>query len=224
MHSFSVRSVNVGSATRSTATRAGLTGIDKVPTDAVVEVADPGPKGVGGSGLAGDAVCDLRHHGGHDQAVLAYAREDLDEWQTRLGRDLRDGSFGENLTTEGLAVTDAVLGEIWQVGDRLQLQVTVPRIPCRTFAAFLGERGWVRTFTEVARPGAYLRVLQPGPVRVWDPVSVIERPGHGVTIRTAFLAFTTRPELLADLAVVPTLGPEARATVERRTSITLDEA
>src|SRR6478609_6278631 len=82
----------------------GLTGIGKLPVDGPVRVAAPGPKGTSGSGLAGDAVCDLRHHGGDDQAVYAVAREDLDAWEGELGRTLRNGSFGENLTTEGLDI------------------------------------------------------------------------------------------------------------------------
>jgi len=56
-----------------------------------VRIEAPGPKGVGGSGVIGDNVCDLRHHGGDDQAVYAYAREDLDWWQDTLGRDLPGG-------------------------------------------------------------------------------------------------------------------------------------
>ena len=77
----------------------GVTGIDKRPVDGPVRVAAPGPKGIGGSGLAGDAVCEKQHHGGDDQAVYAFAREDLDEWERELGRPLANGAFGENLTT-----------------------------------------------------------------------------------------------------------------------------
>lgn len=111
----------------------GVTGIDKRPVDGPVRVAAPGPKGVGASGLAGDAVCDLRHHGGNDQAVYAVAREDLDDWGRELGRPLASGSFGENLTTEGLDVSGARIGERWRVGSEVVLEVTCGRIPCRTF-------------------------------------------------------------------------------------------
>ncbi|WP_353647611.1 MOSC domain-containing protein [Nakamurella sp. A5-74] len=217
-----VLSVNLGRAEVSAASRKGVTGIDKIPTSVSVGVQDPGRKGLGGSGLAGDTVCDLGHHGGSDQAVYAYAREDLDGWQRQLGRDLRNGQFGENLTTIGVEITHALLGEVWAVGAQLKLQVTVPRVPCRTFAAFLHERGWVRRFAEAGTTGTYLRVLVPGPVRAGDTVAVLERPDHGVTVRTAFRAFTTRPELLAELARVPTLGSEARAMVERRAPLTFD--
>src|SRR3954464_5552725 len=102
-----VQSVNVGVARTKPHGPAGVTGIDKRPVSHPVEVRAPGPKGTGGSGLVGDEVCDLRHHGGDEQAVYAYAREDLDGWATALGRALTSGMFGENLTTAGLDVTGA---------------------------------------------------------------------------------------------------------------------
>lgn len=150
-----------------------------------------------GSGLVGDQIGDGRHHGGDDQAVYAFAGEELDGWAARLGRDLPDGWFGENLTTEGVAVDDAELGEVWRIGD-VELVVTVPRIPCRTFATHLGERGWVRTFTEHGRVGAYLAVRTPGTLRAGTPIEV-SRPGHGVTVTEAFRALTTERDLLPGL-------------------------
>ena len=105
--------------------------------------------------------------------VYAYAREDLDAWRPTLG-DLRAGAFGENLTTRGLEVTHARIGERWRVGADLVLEVAVPRIPCRTFAAWLEVQGWVKTFTRTAVPGAYLRVVREGAVRAGDPVVVEE--------------------------------------------------
>lgn len=79
------------------------------------------------------------------------------------GASLPSGVFGENLTTAGLDVTRARIGERWRIGDRLLLQVTGPRIPCATFATRMHDQGWVRAFTRRARPGAYLPVLEPAP-------------------------------------------------------------
>ncbi|MFF3545232.1 MOSC domain-containing protein [Streptomyces platensis] len=202
-------SVNLGRPTPSRHTDAeGGTGIDKRPVDGPVAVAAPGPKGVGGSGLAGDAVVDLRHHGGDDQAVYAYAREDLDDWQRELGRELANGAFGENLTTSGVDLTGARIGERWRVGPRLLLEVTSPRIPCRTFHGWLGERGWIRRFTQAAVPGAYLRVIEPGEIRAGDAVEVVHRPDHEVTIGLMFRALTTRRELLPQLLEAGAALPE----------------
>lgn len=214
-----LHTVNVGDR-RPIAAKSGSTGIDKRPVDGPVVVRAPEP---GGSGLAGDTICDVRHHGGADQAVYAYAREDLDGWEPTLG-PLPSGTFGENLTTRGVDVTGAVIGERWRVGADLVLQVTTPRVPCRTFATWLDRRGWVRAFTEAARPGAYLRVVESGEVRAGDPVTVVDRPAHGVTIGTAFRAFTTAPDLLPLLAAVDELPAAARELVARRTPLRLDDA
>ncbi|MFJ5261409.1 MOSC domain-containing protein [Streptomyces sp. NPDC088387] len=194
----------------------GVTGIDKRPVDGPVGVAAPGPKGVGGSGLAGDAIGSLRHHGGDDQAVYAMAREDLDEWQGVLGRDLPDGVFGENLTTQGVDVSGALIGERWRIGPDVVLEVTSGRIPCRTFQGHLGESGWVKRFTERGAPGAYLRVIEPGEIRAGDTVEIVHRPDHDVTVALQFRAVTTRRDLLPRLlAAREALHPETVRTADK---------
>ena len=204
-----IMSVNVGHARPTAHSTAGQTAIDKRPADGPVQVRPPGSD-VSGSGVAGDEVCDTRFHGGPDRAVYAYAREDLDHWAAELGRPLRNGIFGENLTTVGLDVNDALIGERWRIGPAVVLEVTMPRIPCRTFAAWLGERGWLRTFMQHRRPGAMLRVLRPGEVRQNDAISTVHRPDHGITVGFAFLAATTRPELLPRLLAADGLSGELR--------------
>ncbi|WP_018543956.1 MOSC domain-containing protein [Streptomyces sp. LaPpAH-108] len=194
----------------------GLTGIDKRPVDGPVRVSAPGPKGVGGSGLAGDTVCDLRHHGGDDQAVYAFAREDLDEWERELGRPLANGCFGENLTMDGVEVSGALIGERWRIGPELVLEVTSGRIPCRTFQGHLDERGWVKRFTRKAVTGAYLRVIEPGEIRAGDAVEIVHRPEHGVTAAMQFRAATTERELLPLLLpAIDALHSEMRAKVRK---------
>jgi len=184
-----VRSVNTGERATGIRRRGGETAIDKRPV-AAVEVRDPGPKHGGlGSGVVGDDVASRRHHGGSGQAVYAVAREELDWWGTELDRALRDGMFGENLTTVGLDVDGAVVGERWRVGSAL-LEVTGPRIPCATFAAWMGEPRWVRRFTGRGRTGAYLAVAEPGVITAGDTVEVVHRPTHGITVPQVFRAFT----------------------------------
>ncbi|MBC2901312.1 MOSC domain-containing protein [Streptomyces cupreus] len=194
----------------------GVTGIDKRPTDAAVRVAAPGPKGTGASGLAGDEVCDMRHHGGDDQAVYAVAREDLDDWERELGRPLANGAFGENLTTTGLDVSGALIGERWRVGSEVVLEVTCGRIPCRTFQGHVGEERWVKRFTAKGAPGAYLRVIEPGEVRAGDAIEVVHRPDHEVTVALQFRAVTTERELLPRLLPAgEALHPESLAAARK---------
>jgi MOSC domain-containing protein YiiM len=200
-------SVNVGRAAASRYTDTGITGIDKRPATESVALRDPGP-GTGVSGAAGDAIGDPSSHGGTDQAVYAYAREDLDQWQAELGRPLTNGVFGENLTTSGLDVSRALVGERWQIGDACVLEVTSPRIPCRTFAGWLEEQLWVKRFTQRGAPGAYLRVISPGSVAAGDEIAVLHRPAHEVTIAMMFRALTTDKVLQPQLAAAGDALPE----------------
>jgi MOSC domain-containing protein YiiM len=196
------------------------TGIDKRPTGEPVSVRPPGAMHSGlGSGLQGDLIGNRKFHGGDDQAVYAYAREDLDAWQRTLERDLGNGAFGENLTTSGVDVTGAKVGERWLVGsDGLLLEVSRPRIPCQTFAKWLEIHGWVKTFTKTAVPGAYLRVITPGAVRGGDPIEVIDRPDHDVTVGLAFRALTLEPDLLPRLLVADALPDDTKRLARRRVS------
>jgi len=194
-----------------------LTGIDKRSVSGPVMVTDPGPKGTGAVGLAGDRVYDAKHHGGTDQAVYAYAREDLDLWQAELDTALRNGSFGENLTTEGLDVTGALIGERWRIGRDVILEVSSPRVPCGTFQGWLARAGWIKRFTMAAKPGAYLRVIKPGLVQAGDPVRIGYRPAHDVTIAVAFRALTTEPDLLPRLVSTEALAQWSRDVARKRT-------
>ncbi|CPS97291.1 MOSC domain-containing protein [Mycobacteroides abscessus subsp. abscessus] len=210
-----VLTVNVGELRVNPAGGSVPTGIDKRPTDLAIAVRAP-LEGAG-SGLADDAIGDRSVHGGDDQAVYAYAREDLDWWQGELGCDLDNGQFGENLTTRDVDVTGARIGEQWHIGtEGLVLEVSSPRIPCRTFAAWLNRRGWVKTFTAKAIPGAYLRVISPGVVRQGDYITVRDIPRHEVTIGLAFRALTREPGLLPRLLEVPALPTHIKETVRRR--------
>lgn len=208
-------SVNLGTPAPNPYKTTRSTGIDKRAQAGAVEVRAPGPKSGGlGSGLVGDYIGDTGHHGGDAQAVYAFEREDLDAWQQRLGRELPNGFFGENLTTRGLDVNGARLGEVWRIGDTVELRVTSPRIPCSTFRGWVGEKGWLKTFTAVARPGAYLSVLVPGIIRTGDPVVVVHRPDHAVTVALVYRATTTERQLLPSLlAAGDDLDVELRETV-----------
>jgi MOSC domain-containing protein YiiM len=189
------------------------TAIDKRPVAGRVPVSAPDEYGVG---LAGDQIYDRRHHGGPDQAVYAYAVEDQQWWSTELGRQVAPGSFGENLTTYGMDVTGAVIGERWQVGeDGLVLEVTCPRIPCNTFQGWMDEPHWVRRFTEHGAPGAYLRVVSPGTVGAGDRVSVLIRPDHGVTIGDTFVIRKAPEAGLRLMLAMPGLS-DTLAEVTRR--------
>jgi MOSC domain-containing protein YiiM len=212
-----VMSLNVGVPRANPAKKLGMTGIDKRPVDHPVYVRAPGPKTTGlHSGLVGDPIGDVKHHGGNDQAVYAYAREDYDWWEKELDRHLAPGAFGENLTTTGIDVNGALIGEVWQVGDELELQPTFGRIPCATFQARMEEPRWLKRFTQENRTGAYLRVLTPGHVRAGDSITISYRPAKSVSIAEAFHIYMLDPSSLARLLDAESLPVDLRAEVEDR--------
>ncbi|MCI0688030.1 MAG: MOSC domain-containing protein [Sporichthyaceae bacterium] len=196
-----VRSVNVGRPKPVPWGDLKRSAIDKRPVR--------GPVRAQRLGLVGDEVADLRHHGGVDQAVYAYAREDLDWWAEQLGRELRDGQFGENLTVVGLDVTGAVIGERWRIGSA-ELEVADPRIPCSVFQGYLGEPKWVKRFTQQGRPGAYLRVTEEGELTAGDRIEVVHRPDHDVRLGEVFRALTGDRDLVPKLLLAPELPEQAR--------------
>ncbi|MDX6309422.1 MAG: hypothetical protein QOI06_2468 [Nocardioidaceae bacterium] len=148
------------------------TAIDKRPVT--------GPVHVGDLGLAGDRQVS-RSHGGPDKAVYAYAEEDARWWAAELGRDVPPGLFGENLRTVRLDVSGAQIGERWQIGDVL-LEVRMPRTPCQNLSMRVGVDGFHTRFANAGTVGALLAVVQAGTIRAGDPITVVHRPTHGVTV------------------------------------------
>lgn len=171
-----VVSVNVGTARDVPWGTLRRSAIDKQPVTGLVRVHT--------LGIEGDEQADTEHHGGVDQAVYAYADPEARRWADELGRELDYGWFGENLRIDGMAVSDALVGERWEVGtDGLVLEVTIPRVPCKTFAVWAGEPRWMKRFLAQADFGTYLRVVRNGTVAQGDRITVVHRPDHGVRSR-----------------------------------------
>jgi MOSC domain-containing protein YiiM len=204
-----VRSVNVGRP-RQVSVRRGrplMSAIGKQPVE--------GPVRVEGINLAGDEQADRTVHGGPDKAVYAYAAEDAAWWAAELGRDLPPGMFGENLTTEGVDVSGAIVGERWRVGD-VELEVCQPRLPCAKLGIRFGDPAMVRRFAEAQRPGAYLRIVREGSLAAGDAIEVCSRPDHGVSVRLVSAAILLDETLLEDAAAAPALPPSlSRWMLER---------
>ena len=146
-----------------------------------------------GVNLDGDDQSDRRVHGGDRKAVYAYAREDLDWWAETLGQPISPGTFGENLTTAGIDVSDARVGERWQVGTAV-LEVTQPRLPCYKLEARMDRPGFIAEFIDGGRPGAYLRIVEPGDVGTGDAVRVLSRPDGAPSVAEVMRQKTKRAE------------------------------
>jgi MOSC domain-containing protein YiiM len=192
-------SVNVGTPKRiDTGKRIVETAIWKDPVEGRVKVR--------GVNLDGDRQADLSVHGGPDKAVYAYAIEETRRWEEELGRPLGAGAWGENLTTEGVDVSGAVLGERWRIGTTL-LEVVQPRLPCFKLALKMGDPTFVRRFAQASRPGAYLKIIEEGELGTGDAIEVdlVGRPDHGVDVRLVSDAFLVDHSLIPRAREAPQL-------------------
>lgn len=182
---------------------------------AICKVSVEGPVAARGVNLEGDDQADREVHGGPDKAVYAYASEDLRWWCEVLGRELSPGAFGENLTTEGVDVTGALIGERWEVGT-VVLEVSEPRAPCYKLAAKMEDPTFARRFTRAGRPGAYLRIVGEGVLSAGDAVSVASRPQHGVSVGEVFRIFASGGAGAERLLSVPELSESWKAWARER--------
>ena len=195
-------SVNVGRP-RQISTRRGQpmhSAIFKEPVEGRVRVE--------GVNLAGDDQADRTVHGGPEKAVYAYAREDIDWWENIHG-DLANGCFGENLTTQGVEISGAIIGERWKVGS-VVLEVCQPRLPCFKLGIRFGDGRMVKAFAKASRPGAYLRIIEAGELGVGDDVTILSRPEHGVTLAMCSDAVLKDRSLAAQVLAAPQLSSNLR--------------
>ena len=149
------------------------TGIFKTPL--------AGPVAITSQGVEGDAVMDLKHHGGVDQAVYLYFADDYRWWAGELGGMPLPGTFGENLLIDGLEGRSIAVGDRLRIGA-VDLEVTSHRTPCLTFSARMGDRRWAKRFHRANRPGAYCRVLAPGAVEAGSELEYLAYGGARTTV------------------------------------------
>jgi MOSC domain-containing protein YiiM len=182
---------------------------------AIVKAPVAGRVRVAGVNLVGDDQADRRVHGGPDKAVYAYASEDTAWWEGELGRPLGPGAFGENLTTQGVDVSGAVVGERWRIGA-VELEVCQPRLPCAKLGLRFGDPRMVKRFAEVGRPGAYLRIVREGELGAGDAVAVGDKPEHGVSVALVSRAILLDDALLERAAQAPELPAGLAAWMRER--------
>lgn len=168
-----------------------------------------------GINLAGDGQADREAHGGFDKAIYAYALEDLQWWEQQTEQDIAHGQFGENLTTQGLDVNQALIGEHWQIGSTI-LEVSEPRIPCWRFGVRMNDKTFPKIFTKALRPGAYLRIIEEGDVGTSDEIKIIHKPTHDLTIKDVFRIFTKDQDEAARLLEVEKMSDAWKAWANKQ--------
>ena len=158
-----------------------------------------------GVNLDGDDQADREAHGGPDKAIYAYAVEDYRWWERKMGRPFAYGEFGENLTTEGIDVNQALVGERWEIGTAV-VEISEPRIPCWRLGVRMNDPVFPRRFAEAMRPGAYQRIVVEGSVGAGDEIRVVARPGHDLTIRDVFRIYVRDRDEVERLLAVPQIS------------------
>ncbi len=137
---------------------------------------------VGAAGIDGNQQADLTVHGGPNKAVYVYPSEHYAFWTRELpGMDLPWGSFGENLTTEGLIETEVRIGDRLRIGSA-DFVVIQPRMPCHKLGVRFGRDDMVKRFLASRRSGFYLGVLREGEIGAGDAITVTSRATDGVSV------------------------------------------
>jgi MOSC domain-containing protein YiiM len=122
-------------------------------------------------GLKNDAHSGL----GHRQVSLL-ARESIDKFLTlnagkmnEQGYKLEEGSFAENLTTEGIDLKKLPVGTEMKIGETVRLRITQIGKDCHTKCAIFRKVGNCIMPAE----GVFAEVLQAGDVKIDDEVKII---------------------------------------------------
>lgn len=140
-------------------------------------------------GVVGDAVMDLKHHGGLDKACYLYSADHYHFWKEKFP-DLywTWGMFGENLTIEGLNETEINIGDTFRIGSAV-VQVSEPRRPCSVLGIRFGTQKIVKLFNNSAYSGIYVRILEEGKVKVGDELKLL-MSNESITVAEVFSLFS----------------------------------
>ncbi len=184
-------------------------------TTAILKRPVSGRVPVSGVRIAGDAQADLSVHGGPDRVAYAYASEDARWWEGRLGRSIEPGLLGENLTTAGVDVTNALIGERWRVGTAI-FEVSQPRGPCWKLGMRMGDPAFPREFREAGRPGAYLRLVEAGDIAARDAVEIVDVPEESLSIAEVARIHGRERDRAAELLALDGLSDDWKEWARKR--------
>lgn len=164
--------------------------------------------------IDGDGQADLRAHGGPYRAVLGYAAAHYLDWRIALRMpDLPYGAFGENFTMSDLTEESVCLGDVYRVGDEVEIQVSQPRNPCWKLNRRWGMEGLEVQVHEQNRGGWYHRVLREGIVEAGMEVALIDRPYPKYKIADVvalYRGWMEDREACGELMRIEALSPEWR--------------
>jgi MOSC domain-containing protein YiiM len=202
-------SINIGQKrTQQNGLTLETTGIYKTPV--------AGPVQINTLGISGDFIASKKHHGGPDQAIYVYGQTDYDWWSAEIGRELAPGTFGDNLTISELESAAFNIGDRLHIGSVI-LEVTAPRIPCKTFARRMQDPYFVKKFRHAERPGLYCRVIQEGSVQNGDEVRIETYQNETISVLQMYRDFYKRRKS------EETLRRHLNAPIAMRARVALEE-
>jgi len=187
-------------------------------TSAIAKSPISGPVMLRRENLDGDVQANRKYHGGPDKAICVYSSEHYPLWRVECARpDMPFGSFGENLTLEGLTEEDVCIGDIYISPSGATIQVCQPRIPCVNV-----RRNWSASklpgrMKETGYTGFYARVLVEGILAAGETLTRTERPCPGwdlLRVNDALYG-ETNDARNADREALCKLPPLARACVRQ---------
>jgi MOSC domain-containing protein YiiM len=154
----------------------------KMIRSAIFKAPVEGPVRVNALNLDGDQQADLTVHGGPSKAVYVYPSEHYAFWRKELPEiEFPWGSFGENLSTEGLLEKELYIGDRLCVGS-VELVVTEPRLPCYKLGVKFNRDDLVKRFLKSRRTGFYCAVLREGVVNAGDAIHSLSRDENHVAV------------------------------------------
>jgi MOSC domain-containing protein YiiM len=177
------------------------------------------PVWLGQTNLTGDGQADLKHHGGIEKAILAYAAAHYPVWRTVLNRpELMYGAFGENFTIAQMTEASVCIGDTYKIGEAI-IQVSQPRQPCWKLSRRWRLKNLALQVQKTGRTGWYFRVLKEGYVERNLPLILLMRPFPQWTIARANEIMHHRlndRKAAAELAACPLLASNWQQTLSNR--------
>ena len=178
-------SINVGKV--QTYDNDWTTAFYKYPVDSAVKVSQ--------LCVEGDEQHHKKYHGGSFRPILAYCAEHYPKWREELSVDFPYGGFAENFTISGLDENNVCLGDIFQVGDTLKIQVSQPRLPCDQISMRWNMPDLTKLVKKSGRTGWYMSVLEEGVAEASMTLKLLERPYPEWTITVGHEIYQKRSRI-----------------------------
>jgi molybdopterin adenylyltransferase len=110
-------------------------------------------------------------HDAHAEGGIRQVSLLMDESIKRMrdtGVEVSHGNFAENIVTSGLDLSTLRVGDLIRIGEEGVLEVTMIGKECHSPCAIYYQVG----YCIMPEEGVFCRVLEPGRIRVGDPVCI----------------------------------------------------